>query len=128
MDLLFNLLNVAVYLLILVGTALHHRRALHVKIMLTAFVCDLALLLAVELSNSALAQAMRSVSGEVVEGRTITIIHVAFAVSALAMWFVQIVVGRKILKGRMDLLHRHAIGAKIFLILRLGNVVTAWMV
>lgn len=116
--------NVAIFLFILVGAALHHKRQLHVKMMLTAFVLDLALLFAVELADGAVAQAYRSVG----EGKTIIMIHVAFAVSGLVMWIVQIHAGRKIYKqGRMELLPRHAKGARLFLFFRLGNVVTAFM-
>ncbi len=120
----FHLVNVAIFLLILVGAFMHHRRDLHVKMMLTAFALDLALLLAVELTNSAVARAYRDVGA----GSAITTIHVAFAISGLVMWIVQIVVGRKIYKqGRMELLPRHAKGARLFLVFRLGNVVTAFM-
>lgn len=125
---LFNILNCLVFAVIIVGVALHHKRDLHAKMMLTAFVLDLALLLAVELSNSAVAQAFRNVA-DAGDRTAMTVIHVAFAVGGLVMWFVQIWSGRKIWKeGRMELLPRHARGAKLFMLLRLGNVVTAFMV
>ncbi|NRA94592.1 MAG: hypothetical protein HRU14_00130 [Planctomycetes bacterium] len=124
MSVLFHVANVTIFLFILVGAFMHHRRDLHVKMMLTAFALDLVLLLAVELSNSAVARAYRDVGA----GNAITTIHVAFAISGLVMWFVQIFVGRKIYKqGRMELLPRHGTGARLFLIFRLGNVVTAFM-
>ena len=53
MELVFNLVNVAIFVAILVGTFLHHQRSLHVRIMVSCFALDLALLLAVELRNSA---------------------------------------------------------------------------
>lgn len=124
---IFNAANVAIFLFIVVGAFMHHRRDLHVKMMLIAFAMDIALLLAVELSNSAVGQAYRSATAGG-DGRAITLIHVAFAAGGLLMWFVQIFVGRKIYKaGRMELLPRHAKGARVFLLLRLGNVVTAFM-
>jgi len=124
---LLNLLNTAIFSLIVIGAFLHYRRDLHVRIMVTAFVLDLALLLAVEFSESAVGTALRSVTDAGVEGRLLTWIHVAFAAGGLLFWFLQIYTGRKVLKGRMDLLPRHARGARIFLLLRLGNLVTAWM-
>jgi len=125
---LFNVLNCAVLAFILLGVALHHRRDLHAKMMLTAFALDIALLLAVEFSNGAVAQAFRSVASDGSDGRAITLIHVAFAASGLVMWFPQLWSGRKIWKqGRMELLPGHALRAKLFLVLRLGNVVTAFM-
>ncbi len=124
---MLNYANLAIFLFICVGAVLHHRRDLHVKFMLTAFALDILLLLVVEFTDNAIATAYRSAT-EGGDGRVITLIHVAFAVGALLMWFVQIVVGRKIYKqGRSELMPRHAAGARLFLVLRLGNVVTAFM-
>ncbi|MAG56830.1 MAG: hypothetical protein CMJ83_11105 [Planctomycetes bacterium] len=129
MDILLNSLNTAIFTLICAGAAMHRRRDLHVKIMMIAFALDIGLLLAVEFSNAAIAAALRTVSDSSSDARILTWVHVTFAVGGLVMWFAQIVVGRKILKqGRTELLPKHVLNARIFLVLRLGNVVTAWMI
>ena len=61
MDNIFNILNCFVFVFIVVGVALHDRRDLHAKMMITAFVLDLALLLAVEFSHSAVEPTQESV-------------------------------------------------------------------
>ena len=117
--------NVGIFLLCVVGAALHHNRRLHVRLMLLAFVLDIGLLLAVELTDSAVGQAMQGMS----DGAPMIMwIHIAFALGGLIMWGVQIWNGRKVLKGDYSVLKRHALGAKIFMVMRLGNVITAFMV
>ncbi len=129
MDLAFNLCNVAIFVAILVGTFLHHRRRFHVRMMVGCFVADLLLLLAVEFlpANSAVKQALEAAKGGG-EDSTLLLVHVAFSVLSLALWIVQIVVGRQVLRGRMELLPRHKKGSRYFLVCRLGNVVTAFLI
>ncbi len=130
MSLALNLANCAVFVLILVGTVLHHRRRFHVRTMLLCFVLDLALLAAVEFlrPESAVKKAMSAATGDVTSGRTMLLIHIGFSIAMLVMWIVQLVVGGKVLKGRMELLPAHAKGAKAFLLVRLGNLVTAFFI
>lgn len=128
MDLALNLANLAIFILILVGTFLHHRRTFHIRTMLSCFVLDLALLLAVEFqpSGSAVRKAFSAAGGAEGDGRVMLLVHVAFSVAMLAMWIVQIVLGAKVMRGRMEHLPAHAKGARIFLVTRLGNLVTAF--
>jgi hypothetical protein len=118
----FNLANCAIFVLILVGTVLHHRRTFHVRMMVTCFVLDLLLLLGVEIVNHAVE---RVVSGGL---GPLLIVHIALAVATLVLWAVQIVLGRKILQGRREFLPAHNKGSRIFLLARFGICVTAFLV
>ncbi len=121
-----NIANTLIFAAILVGTVLHGRRELHVKIMKTCFVLDICLLLVVEFGQEAVEKALGLVSrGDL--NLTVLKIHVPLAVAGLVWWFVQLATGSKILRGRQDLLRRHLRHGLIFLVFRLGNMVTAWM-
>lgn len=121
MDLILNLANVAIFILILVGVIKHHNRRFHVRTMFLCFALDLALLLIVELRSQAVEAALKSTS-------MMLMVHIGFSLLMLVLWIWQIVVGVKILKGRMELLPRHASMAKVFLLARFGNLVTAFLV
>jgi hypothetical protein len=49
-------------------------------------------------------------------------------VATLVLWVVQIVLGRKILRGRMEFLPAHNKGSRLFLVARSGVCVTAFLV
>jgi uncharacterized membrane protein YozB (DUF420 family) len=123
-----NLANVAIFVLILVGTFLHHRRTFHVRTMIACFILDISLLIAVEIqpSGSAVQKALSAAGGGAGGDRVLLLIHVAFSAATLLLWAVQIVLGTKVLRGRMEVLPAHARGARIFLLARLGNLVTAF--
>ena len=124
MSLAFNLANAAVFALIVAGALQHSRRRLHVRMMLTCFVLDLGLLVGVEIMNQAVERVMQEAGGM----PAILIVHIGFSVLMLAWWIVQIVLGRRLLRGREDLRGAHHRNAGIFLLLRAGNLVTAFFV
>lgn len=126
MEQILNYCNVAIFLLILYGTAIHRQRMRHVKVMLLAFVLDIALLLAVEFGRggSAVGRAFHEV-GEGSPG-AVLIAHLVFAIAGLLLWFVQIYQGKKILDGQRHRLAAHSRFARIFLVCRFGNLATAF--
>lgn len=124
----YDLLNAAILVLILVGVALHHRRLLHAQLMKLCFALDMLLLIAVEFLRSkpsAVGKAVETVSSG---DNTVLFIHILFSVGVLALWVVQLVLGAKVLRGDRSRLPLHAKMAKLFLLVRVGNVVTAFMV
>ena len=127
-DLVMNLLNVAIFVAILVGVALHHRRSWHVRIMLSALVADVGLLLWVELANAAIAHAAQGGPGRSGVSAAILWIHIAFSVATLVFWVIQVRNGFQVLRGRYEVLPAHARNARIFLAVRFGNLVTAFLV
>jgi hypothetical protein len=94
--------------------------------MLACFGLDVALLLAVEFggTGSAVGRAVTEVGAG--SPALILIVHLIFAVTAFLLWFVQIYQGKKILEGDRSRLQAHSMWAKVFLVCRLGNVVTAF--
>lgn len=127
---LLNAANVTIFCAILVGASLHRRRALHVRVMFGCFAADLLLLLAVELSQHAIGTAMSTAGGTGRQGGDLVMlaVHIAFAISTLVFWGLQIANGVKLLRGRRELLPRHKRLAILFVFVRLGNVVTAFFV
>jgi hypothetical protein len=55
-------------------------------------------------------------------------IHILFSLAAGVMWLIMIHSGTRVLRGRADHLPRHARGARLFLLARFGNMVTAFFV
>lgn len=126
----YDLINAAIFLLILVAAALHHQRLRHVKLMKLCFVLDLALLVAVEFFRekpSAVVKALDTMA-HVERNNAVLAVHIAFSVLVLVLWVVQLVRGSQVLRGRAEKLPAHARWAKIFLLVRCGNVITAFMV
>ncbi len=124
----YDLLNAAILVLILVGVALHHRRLLHAQLMKLCFVLDMLLLIAVEFLRSkpsAVGKAVETVSSG---DNTVLFVHIFFSVCVLVLWVVQLVLGTKVMRGEAARLPLHATMAKLFLLVRVGNVVTAFMV
>ncbi|MSR75721.1 MAG: hypothetical protein EXS14_09675 [Planctomycetes bacterium] len=94
------------------------------------FVLDLALLVVVEFFRdkpSAVVKAMDTVA-HVADTNVILVIHIGFSVLVLVLWVVQLVSGTKVLNGQSGRLPMHAMWAKWFLLVRAGNVITAFMV
>jgi hypothetical protein len=116
----FNVANVVIVAAILWGVAVRARRVLHARIMGTCFAADVLLVLLIELERHAIEQAVRTTSG-------LLRFHIAVSVAVLVLWVLQIQTGRRMLKGAPRL-PRHGIQAALFLLCRLTNVVTAFMV
>ena len=115
-----RLVSIAIALLLAAGVALRRRRRLHVRIMLTGCAADLGLLVWVEFTRKAVEQALRGVS-------LLLGVHIAFSVGVLVLYGVQIHCGRRLLRGEEAIRGRHRIGAMLFILFRLGNLVTTLM-
>ena len=94
--------SLCILLLMIVGAALHRRRSLHVKIMSTAMIWDVILILQIELSRSAILKASRAGSNPMLLN-----IHVSIAVSTVILYAFMIHSGRKVLKGDQTVRLRH---------------------
>ncbi len=120
----FDVANVVIFLVILLGVALRRRRATHVAIMRSCFAADLLMVLLIELQRGAVKQSMEQMQSF---SKGLLSFHILVSVLAVVFWFVQLRSGSRILKGApIDAAHRR--GAVLFLIFRLSNVVTAFMV
>jgi hypothetical protein len=115
-----NAANVLIFAAILFGVTVHARRMLHARIMVSCFVADVLMVLVIELSRDAIAQAVATTSG-------LMKFHIFVSVVALVLWVPQLLTGRQILRGKPRL-RRHRLQAWTFLAFRATNLVTAFLV
>ena len=98
-------------------------RKLHVKTMLTAIIWDILLVLQIELSRGAIAKASKVTSNP-----NILNIHVSLAVSAVVLYILLIVTGKKVLKGNHDIIGLHRKMGLLALLMRTLTFITSFFV
>ena len=96
-------------------------RDLHVKTMLLAIVWDIILVLQIELSRGAIEKASKVTSNP-----NILNIHVSLAVSAVVLYVLLIVTGKKVLKGNRDIIGLHRKLGLLALLMRTLTFVTSF--
>jgi len=94
--------SVLITLLMFVGVYFHKNRKLHVKIMSSAMIWDVLLILQVELSRSAIIKASKAMTNT-----TALNIHVSIAVTTVVLYVFMVLTGRRVLNGEGQLLRRH---------------------
>ena len=92
----------SILLLMSAGIIVRRRRQLHVKIMSTAMVWDVILILQIELSRSAILKATHAVTNPLILN-----IHISIAVSTVVLYGFMIYTGRKLLSGQNQIRPRH---------------------
>lgn len=108
----------------LVGIYFHKKRQLHVKIMSTAMIWDVILILQVELSRSAIIKASKALSNS-----SALNIHVSIAVSTVILYVFMVLTGRRVLRGEGHLLKRHRLlGYGTFAMRVLTLITSFWAV
>lgn len=121
----FNIANLLVLLGIIYGVSIRRDLARHVRVMKFCFFLDVSLLIAVELGRGAVEKALGIEPKPDEINLTMLWIHIPFAILSLVFWIVQLVVGRRIIRGQRHLLSAHFRNAVIFLAMRIGNFATA---
>ena len=96
-------------------------RDLHVKTMLIAIVWDILLVLQIELSRGAIEKASKVTSNP-----QILNIHVSLAVSAVVLYVIMLITGKKVLKGNRDILGLHRKLGLLTLLMRALTFVTSF--
>ncbi len=96
-------------------------RELHVKTMLFAIVWDIILVLQIELSRGAIEKASKVTSNP-----NILNIHVSLAVSAVVLYVLLILTGKKVLKGNRDILGLHRKLGLLALLMRTLTFITSF--
>lgn len=94
--------SVLIVALMIVGVSLHRRRTLHSKLMYTAMIWDVLLILQIELSRGAIMKASKAVTNPMLLN-----IHVSIAVSTVVLYGFMIATGSKVMAGENKLLNRH---------------------
>ncbi len=111
--------------LIAVGITFHRKLEVHIPIMVSAFVIDVALVLIIELQRHAVEKVIGEVSAP--SPSTFVIFHACVSLLVILCYIALGITGAKAIKDRSKLSKHKAI-AVIFIILRLTNYVTSfWM-
>ena len=114
----------SILLLMSAGIIVSRRRQLHVKIMSTAMVWDVILILQIELSRSAILKATHAVTNTLILN-----IHISIAVSTVVLYGFMIYTGRKLLSGQNQIRPRHKfLGWTTFTMRILTFITSFWAV
>jgi hypothetical protein len=119
---MLHLLSSIVLLLIAAGLWVRHRRPdVHLRLMTAAFVCDLLLVVYIEVTRHAV---------ETVASRGTSLIwfHAAISTLVILAYIAQIALGRRMLAGVRTPRRVHALMGIAFVTLRSLNYVTSYMV
>lgn len=113
-------LSVLVCVMLVVGVLYRRNRRVHIPLMLSAFLIDLGMVLYLEIRRGVI---------ESIPGRPMTpllIVHISISTIVLVLYGLQIYSGIQNAKGRRKPWHAK-VGAT-FLVLRLGNLATSFMI
>ena len=119
-----QLQSFCIVVLMLAGIALHRKRSLHVKIMSSAMIWDIILILQIELSRSAIIKASKAMTNAMALN-----IHVTIAVTTVIFYGFMVYTGRKVLNGEAAVLPRHKkLGYTTFALRILTFITSFWAV
>lgn len=123
----FNLISTAVVLGVIYGILVRRDVKRHVLVMKICLIADILLLVAVEIFRGAVEVALGIQAPPEGLNQTMLWLHIPMATLSGIYWFVQLYYGSQILKGRRELLKKHGRNGLIFLVLRIGSLVTAFL-
>lgn len=83
-----------ILMIMIVGIYFRRNRSRHIKLMATAMIWDVLLILQIELSRSAILKASKALSNPMILN-----IHVSIAVTTVVLYGIMIYTGRKLLRG-----------------------------
>src|SRR5687767_5511339 len=113
-----------ILLLLAYGIAQRKNSKVHIPVMLSAFVLDVALVLYIEITRHAVETFVDSVKTPVDHG--FLLFHIGVSLLTLALYIAQIVTGRKLFKGNHGIRPLHRKLAWLFIVCRLTNYVTSF--
>ena len=121
----FQLQSTLILLLMYAGVALllmnKANRKLHVKIMSSAMIWDVLLILQIELNRGAINKASKAI-----ENPMMLNIHVLLAVSSVVCYIIMALTGRQILKGNLNKVSKHQLMGRITILLRTLTYATSY--
>lgn len=113
--------SLCIVVLMVTGIIFRRRRQLHVKIMSTAMIWDILLILQIELSRSAVLKASKALTNSVALN-----IHVSIAVTTVVLYAFMIQSGRKLLQGQNEIRPRHRFLGWTTLTMRILTLITSF--
>src|SRR5690606_28639787 len=123
MQLLFHAQSAIVLRILYAAFYYRRERMRHVPLALTGLICDLVLILQIELSRAAGEKAL-----QVVTNTALLNYHVAVAITVVALYAILIGLGLAILAGRRELIRVHKPVGILALVLRTSTFVTAFLI
>jgi len=121
--LVFEIQSFLILILMFYGVKNHAKRKKHMKIMSSAMLWDVLLILQIELTRGAIGKASKALTNPMILN-----IHVSIAVSCVLLYVVMIITGRKVIQGNNELLPRHRLIGRITLALRVLTFITSFFV
>ncbi len=113
--------STVVLVLVAAGLYCRRRQRVHLALMLTAFVTDLALVLYIEAGRGAVEKVVESV-------RPVIWFHAAVSVGVLLLYLTMLTLGLQLLRGRTALKATHRRLGMSFVALRVLNYMTSFVV
>ena len=114
-----ELISCGICALLVIGVLNRRRKRVHIPLMVTAFVSDVAMLLYIEISRNAIETARTSMG-------PLMGVHIALSVAVLVLYVGQIVTGIKKARGKSRPWHGKA--GIALLLCRFGTLITSFMV
>ena len=119
---MLHVISTLVLVVVAVGLWLRRRRnAIHIRLMISAFLIDLSLLLYIEYSRHAVQKVVAST-------RPLVWFHATVSVVVLLCYVVMIQLGRGVLAGNPRARKRHHMLGIVFVVLRGLNYITSYLV
>jgi hypothetical protein len=110
-----------IVVLMLFGIKQHRNRLKHKKIMVSAILWDVILILQIEFARSAILKASKVLTNPLMLN-----IHVSIALSTVVLYIFMYFTGNKILKGRNDLMITHKWLGRITMSMRILTFITSF--
>ena len=121
----FSIVSTLILVALGYGIVQYRNRKIHVPVMLGCFVADVVLVLAIELNRMAVETAINQAAHPT---NPLLIFHIAVSLLVIVLYGVLTYLGFGILKGNTQYLKAHKHLAHLFIVLRLTNYVTSFMV
>lgn len=119
--LIFQIQSGLILSLMFLGVYLKRNRLAHIRIMASAIVWDVILILQIELSRGAIEKASNAITNKMMLN-----IHISFAVLSVLFYVAMVISGRKLLKGNNGIRPLHKKLGYTTLFLRLATFVTSF--
>lgn len=114
-----KILSTFVFFILVVGVLCRRRRSLHIPLMLSAILIDLGMVAYIEFTRDAVASAKSKMG-------PLMIVHLAFSISVLVFYAMQVYLGIKRWRGSTSPTHGKVMPWLLFV--RFGNLVTSFFV
>ncbi|PIP91858.1 MAG: hypothetical protein COW79_01245 [Bdellovibrionales bacterium CG22_combo_CG10-13_8_21_14_all_38_13] len=122
---IFQLQSVCILALMYVGVIFKRNRKIHVKLMSSAMIWDILLILQIELTRNAIVKASESMLGS---KSMILNIHVSMAIACVVLYGFMVFTGRKLLRGEKGIRRKHKALGISTIILRTLVFITSFFV